>query len=334
MRILKFLLFIAIMLPTVGKTQSVSIDTVKSAPGITIETAVDKSEIYIGDLINYRLTVIHDSNIVLTPPPIGANLGAFDVKDYQADEEVRLPSGQIKLESRFLLTTFTTGDYVIPPIPVEFMLPDSSVKYLISEPTPIRVKSLLAESADTSDIRDIKGPIAFKEDRTIYYILGGILLLLLLVGGYLYWRIRRRRLGVTSPQDTRKPWEIAYEQLAVLEAKKYLPEKKFKLFYIELTDIIRAYLGRVYQIPALDMTTEEFLEATEKTEIPVEIKERLEAFLKFADLVKFAKLLPEPEKPAADFEEARFFVEQVRLAETAKMAPQAPAVTSGGGSHV
>ncbi|MEP0828078.1 MAG: hypothetical protein HRF51_06105 [bacterium] len=330
MRILKFLLFIAILFPTVGKAQSVSIDTVKSAPGITIETAVDKSEIYIGDLINYRLTVIHDSTIVLTPPPIGANLGAFDVKDYQADEEVRLPSGQIKLESRFLLTTFTTGDYVIPPIPVEFMLPDSSVKYLISEPTPIRVKSLLAESADTSDIRDIKGPIAFKEDRTIYYILGGILLLLL-VGGYLYWRIRRRRLGVTSPLDTRKPWEIAYEQLAVLEAKKYLPEKKFKLFYIELTDIIRAFLGRVYQIPALDMTTEEFLEAAEKTEIPVEIKERLEAFLKFADLVKFAKLLPEPEKPAADFEEARLFVEQIRLAETAKMAP---AVTSGGGSHV
>lgn len=323
----------AIFLPIVGNAQSVSVDTVKSAPGITIETAVDKSEIYIGDLINYRLTVIHDSNIVLTPPPIGANLGAFDVKDYQADGEVRLPNGQIKLESRFLLTTFTTGDYVIPPIPVEFMLPDSSVKYLISEPTPIRVKSLLAESADTSDIRDIKGPIVFKEDRTMYYVLGGVLLLLL-AGGYIYWRIRRRRAGLAAPLDTRKPWEIAFEQLALLESKKYLTEQKFKIFYIELTDIIRAFLGRVYQIPALDMTTEEFLVAVEKTEIPVEIKERLGIFLKFADLVKFAKLIPEPERPAADFEEARFFVEQVRLSEISKMALVAPRAAVGESANV
>ena len=52
---------------------STFIDTVKSAPGITIETEIDRAEIFIGDLINYRLTVYFDSNLILTPPPIGAN---------------------------------------------------------------------------------------------------------------------------------------------------------------------------------------------------------------------------------------------------------------------
>jgi len=146
-------------------------DTVQSAQGLSIESSVDRSEIYIGDLITYTLSVIYESTITLTPPPIGANLGAFDVKDYETDDETRLDDGRIKLHSSFILTTFTTGDYIIPPIPVEFMTADSVRKILISEPMPIKVKSLLAESADTADIRDIKGPIEFETPIPVYYYL-------------------------------------------------------------------------------------------------------------------------------------------------------------------
>ena len=52
MKLFEYLLIVVMFLPVLGNAQSVSIDTVKSAPGITVETAVDKSEIYIGDLIN------------------------------------------------------------------------------------------------------------------------------------------------------------------------------------------------------------------------------------------------------------------------------------------
>ena len=331
---MKTRLFIILLFLVPSVSSAAPTDTVKSAIGITVEAAVDKSEIYIGDLINYRLTVLHDSNIVLTPPPIGANLGAFDVKDYHSDEQAKLPDGRVKLESRFLLTTFTTGDYVIPPIPVEFMLPDSTVKYLISEPVPIRVKSLLAESADTTDIRDIKGPIEFPESRALYYYLGGALLLITLVGAYIYWRIRKKRLGLSGPIDTRTPWEIASEQLAFLKEKRYPEEQKFKLYYIELTEIVRAFMGRVYQIPVLDMTTEEFLFAAEETRIPNEVKIRLRDFLRFGDLVKFARLAPDSDKPSGDFEEARYFVEQVRIAETAHQAAVMAPAASGGGANV
>ena len=52
---------------------------------IEIKTSVDLAEAYIGDLITYTMTITYDSTIELVPPPLGANLGAFDVKDYQAD---------------------------------------------------------------------------------------------------------------------------------------------------------------------------------------------------------------------------------------------------------
>jgi hypothetical protein len=315
--------------------ETASPDTIKSAPGITVETSVDRSEIYIGDLINYRLTIIHDSNIVLTPPPIGANLGAFDVKDYQTDESTRLKDGRIKVESRFSLTTFTTGDYIIPPIPVEFMLPDSTVKYLISEPTPIKVKSLLAESSDTADIRDIKGPIEFKTSYALYYYFGGAFLILAAVAAYIFWRIRRKRMQQGEPVDLRKPWEIAFEELALLKEKNYPSDGQFKQFYVELTEIVRAYLGRIYTIPVLDMTTEEFLVVIMEEEIDEQLLSRLKSFLGFADLVKFAKLIPEMDKVIQDYDEAVNIVEYIRQVETSRVSVAGePIATTGGGLNV
>jgi hypothetical protein len=311
-------------------------DTVTSAPGITIETSVDRAEIYIGDLINYRLSIIYDSGLILTPPPVGANLGAFDVKDYKVDDEVRLEDGRVKLESRFRLTTFTTGDYVIPPIPVEFMLPDSTRKILISEPVPIKVRSLLADAADTADIRDIKGPFDFKAGLSLWYYLIGGAVLLGLVGFYIWWRIRRKRSGPSEPIDTRDPWEIAFEDLAVLKEKHYPASGEFKQFYVELSEIIRAYLQRIYEIPVLDMTTCEFLSAIIEKDFSEELYNRLKGFLEFSDLVKFAKLIPEPDKVESDYEEAVDLVEHVRQIElSGRVVPvTGTAGAASGGSDV
>lgn len=309
-------------------------DTVKSVPGVTIETSVDRAEIYIGDLINYRLTIIHDSDIILTPPPIGANLGAFDVKDYEVDDEVRLKDGRIRSESRFLLTTFTTGDYVIPPIPVEFMLPDSVKKFLISEPVPIKVKSLLADAADTADIRDIKGPMEFKSKLSAwYYVIGGVFILAVAI--LIWWWVRRKKALLSVPIDLRKPWEIAFEDLAFLKEKNYPVSGEFKQFYVELTGVVRAYLQRIFEIPVLDMTTYEFLTEIVQENIEEELYNRLKELLEFADLVKFAKLIPELERVETDYEEAVNIVEYIRQIEVSKISVPSTEMAgeiSGGGN--
>src|SRR3990170_2146812 len=117
---------------------------------------------YIGDLVNYTITVTYDSTIELLPPPLGANLGAFDVKDYQTDISTKLPDGRLKSESHFVLSTFTTGDYIIPPVPMAFELPDGSRKILLSESVPIKVNSLLLNADDSADIHPLKAPYEFQ----------------------------------------------------------------------------------------------------------------------------------------------------------------------------
>jgi len=310
-----FLMALIIITPAATRIKAddqVPIDTVKSAPGLSIESAVDRSEIYIGDLITYRLTIIYDSTYTLTSPPIGANLGAFDVKDYQSDQEEKLEDGRVKIESRFKLTTFTTGEYVIPPIPVEFMLPDSTRRVLISEPIPINVKSLLAESGDTTDIKDIKGPVSFESGLAWYYYFVGVLLLVIIVALIIWWRIRRRREGPVEPVDTRRPWEIAFADLAMLREKNLPQNEEYKLFYVELSEIVRAFLQRIYGIPVLDMTTYEFLQALIDHDVEESLYERYKKFLDFADLVKFAKFMPEIKKAESDYDEAVDIVEHLR----------------------
>jgi hypothetical protein len=331
--ILVFLILLAVF--SVGWTQNVP-DTVQSAPGIEIVSSVDRAEIYIGDLINYRLTIIHDSDIVLTPPPIGANLGAFDVKDYQADDEQSLEDGRIKIESRFLLTTFTTGDYIIPPIPIEYMLADSTKKILISEPVPICVKSLLAEDADTADIHDLKTLIEFKPKIPLWYYFAGGLLLILIVAVLVWWRIRRGRKKPTKPIDLRPPWEIASERLAILREKNYPASGEFKLYYVELSEIIRDFSQRIYEIPVLDMTTWEFLTAIVQKDVEEKLYNRLKRFLEFADLVKFAKLIPDLERVDFDFEEAVGMIDYIRQIELNRISVPVMSATAGdsGGANV
>ncbi len=311
------------------------IDTVQSLTGIEIITSVDRAEIFIGDLIQYKVEIIYDSTYELIPPPLGANLGAFDVKDYQSDIISKLPDGREKSESIFTLSTFTTGDYVIPPVPVGFILPDGSQKFLLSEGAPIKVKSMLENADDSTDIKPLKAQYEFERDMTLYFIWGGAALLLILMAAYYFWRRMRSKEDDGIPVDTRQPWEIAFEKIALFKQKDFIEKKQFKLFYIELTEIAREYLGKMYHVNVLDMTTEEFFEKFEDITLPDNIYDRSREFLRHADLVKFAKMVPKLDRLDDDFKFTYELIELVRIDyEKRKAAEEAAAKMKAGSEKV
>ncbi|MEW5993996.1 MAG: hypothetical protein AB1744_06330 [Candidatus Zixiibacteriota bacterium] len=310
-------------------------DTVESLPGIEITTSVDRADMYVGDIITYTLAITYDSTLELIPPPLGANLGAFDVKDYDSDKRSILPDGRLKSVSSFKLSTFTTGDYIIPPIPVAFTLPDSSQKVVLSEAVPISVKSLLGEGADTADIRPLKTQYEFKRDLTRYYLWGGIGLFILLLFVIIVWLYLWKKRRAVKPVDLRPAWEIAFERLALLKQQPLLSKGRFKEYYIELTEIVREYLGRMYDLNVLDMTTEEFLERFLEFELPQGLHDNVGRFLRHADLVKFARFVPESERAEADFTFVHAMVEQVRADhERRRAAMLVPAGAGQGGAQL
>ncbi len=308
-----------------------SADTVLSLPGIEIKTSVDKAEVYIGDLINYTISITYDSSYELIPPPLGANLGAFDVKDYKPDTATKLKDGRIRSDNTFVLSTFTTGDYVIPPIPVIFKLKDGTRKALLSESVPIKVKSLLLNSSDSADIKPLKAQYEFKRNLTPYYVWGGIVLLVLLIFGLWLYRRLTRKKEIEEPVDLRPAWEIAFEKLAFLKQKNLIAEKQYKPYYFELTDILRAYQGKMFKFNAMDMTSEEFFAMFALQDIPDGLLPRTRALLNHADLVKFAKYVPEDARAEEDFEEVHRMIEEVRADYERKQQPEVHITNGNGG---
>lgn len=294
------------------------VDTVGSLPGIQVETSVDKAEIYIGDLITYTVAITYDSTIELIPPPLGANLGMFDVKDYQPDIESKLPDGRIRSETVFKVSTFTTGDYVIPPVPVIFNMPDSTKKAVLAEPVPIKVLSMLENAGDSVDIHPLKAQFEFQRDYTRYYIWGALALVVVIGAVVLIWILIRRRKLKEEPVDMRPPWEIAFEKLAMLREKNLISQERYKEYYFELTETYRDFLGRIYEIDVLEMTTEEFLERFDKIELPGNTYDDSMALLRHADLVKFAKQVPEPGRPDTDLQAAHDMIETIRVEQERK----------------
>jgi len=308
----QFVLLILLLTLAITAAAQNEADTVSSLPGIEITTSVDLAEAYIGDLITYSVVITYDTTYELIPSPLGANLGAFDVKDYEPDIETILDDGRIMNRTTFVLSTFTTGDYIIPPLPIGFRLPDSSLKAILAEPVPIRIVSLLESESDSLDIRALKKPYEFPRNYTYYYVWGS-LAAIVLAGGFFLWWWWRRRKKVADAVDLRPPWEIALERLAFLKESDLILKGEYKTFYLELTEITRGYLGRMYNSDVLEMTTEQLLDCFSEVPLPENLYEQLSAYFKHADMVKFARYVPENERTAGDFDFTHTMIEKVRV---------------------
>lgn len=281
---------------------------------IDVTASVDKQSAYIGDLIEYMIIISYDSTIQLTPPAAGANLGGFEVKDYEFGEEEKLDDGKRRQIISFKLRTFTTGDYVIPPLPIEYKTADSTVKYISADPIKIFIKSLLAEgeNVDSLQPRPLKAQASLAAtSKTLWLIIGAVMIVLAAATVY-YIRRRRRAVEPEAYVDPRPPWEIAYTDLAMLKNKNLAEQGEVKIYYFELSEIMKRYLGRKFEFGAVDMTTTEIGDYLSARSFDENIYKELVDFFEHADLVKFAKYLPAADRPGADWDTAYDLVTKTR----------------------
>lgn len=260
---------------------------------ISVESNVDRATITIGDRILYTLKITTHPKVKLKPLALGSNLGAFEVKDYKIYDPEKTKEGKIINKSEYVITTFTTGEYVIPPITINYTDPKGEKKQIKSEPLFIWVKSVGASESDKEDIRGLKPPIDVSGGYWAYLLILPILALLT-AGGFLYYRQKAKGLALPKiPEELLKPaWEVAILELDSLRNSDILEKKQIKKYFIILSDIIRKYIERRYEIPALDRTTEEIRVEIKRTKLDQKVSELIYNLLAFCDLVKFAKYIP------------------------------------------
>jgi hypothetical protein len=270
-----------------------SILLAKESP-ITISSSVDKSRITIGDLFTYTVSVTHDKDIDIEMPGLGVNLGQFEIRDYEVYDPKKEKQKVIS-KVDYILSTFFTGDFEIPPLTIKYKtLKDTVFNTLSTEKINIIVESVKA--SEKGDIIDIKSPLLIPKNLWYllrWFVLGGGILFICFLAILIYKR-KKAGKGLLPVKEIppRPPHEIALEALDKLKTSDLLTLGEVKQFYIEISEIIRQYIGGRYFVVAMEMTTTDVLLGLKTSNINNDEFELFKIFLNRCDLVKFAKYIP------------------------------------------
>jgi hypothetical protein len=152
----------------------------------------------------------------------------------------------------------------------------------------------------------------------ILYVLLAILCITLIIIGIIKYLASRKQIIDEEPHpiiDPRKAHEIAYDELIALKEKQLWQSQQFKLYYTELTEILRRYIYNRYTIEAMEQTTDdiisEFRQNKQLREKKNEIK-LLSDVLRLADLVKFAKYQPLPDECSRSLSQVETFIDNTK----------------------
>lgn len=131
-----------------------------------------------------------------------------------------------------------------------------------------------------------------------------------------YKKTQEKARTILQQEDTRPSNEIALSKIDALLNSGLWEQHQYKLFYITLSDILREYLWRQFQIDASADTTIELLRRVKNMPAMAQLLFPLRSFLNSSDLVKFAKVVPEEAVRNKDVETLRQIIRETSPKET------------------
>ena len=272
-----------------------------------VSISTNTTSIKIGEQIQYKITVKGLNNIVF--PTIKLD----SLKKVELVEALPTDTLKNQLEKKYLLTSFDSGVYVIPQ--QEILINNS--KYL-TDSLLINVATVKVDTLKQKmyEIKAVKSePKTFDDYK---HLLWWLLIILAIIGVALYFIFRKKKEKEIIVYVA--PIQEAFQRLKELDEKQLLQQNKVKIYYSELTDIVRTYIEKDIHIPALESTTNELIETindfneSSNLGISKETIQQLKRVLQSADLVKFAKSNPIVEEIKADRNTVELILKDTQIA--------------------
>ena len=278
-----------------------------------LKTSIDTTTIRIGEQFHLSFTVSPLGKVHF--PELKDKLGKIEVLD-----SVPVDTLNQTLIKRFLLTSFDSGRWVIPQQEILINHQKYLTDSIIINVGTVKVDTLKQPLFPIKTIKD--EPFALIDARPYLWWIIGVMALLALA---LYLLLRKKGIRIIKKRIV-PPFIIAMDRLKALDQKQLIKSQQLKVFYIELTDIIRRYIEEDLSIPALESTSDELLSTisdfneSSHLEIDKQTIEKLNDLLKSADLVKFAKYKPNINQAEADRLVAEFILNGLKPKEKKEVA--------------
>jgi hypothetical protein len=280
--------------PSIGAAQQPA----KAAP-VTVTGQVDKSAIWVGDVLRYTLQVVHDANVELVLDNFTKDrlpVTPFTVRDIEI-RRGNWAGGKQAAKITLLLTTLTAGEseLTIPPVQVYYFIRDAGgtkgerpVDTIAAPAVKVGLRSALVPdnlAPRTAKILPAPGLAAVLTPLVLG--LAGLLFLL----AYAVWRLWQR---MHSDDATRKlsreaREKIAQGSLARVRTNMAASGTDPRQWSGEMAAAVRAVVAELYQIPAASLTPQEIEAALMKDGVDMGLIAQIKTILARCEDLRYGK---------------------------------------------
>ena len=284
---------------------------------LIVSATLDSTTLFIGDQTDLHLRAIGEVGEQVSMPVLDKELiSGVEIVDRTIVDTLSLKDGRVQYDQYLTVTSFKDSLFYIAPLP--FVSGDDTVW---SEGLTLNVVQPFEMDTTDMAITDIKG--VYKAPIWWWGIFRWVLLAVLLAGVgvagyYLITYLQRRKLEDAGNEVVTEPLrpaeEVALEKLDAIKEKKIWQQGQVKEYYTQLTDVVREYIARRFEVSSVEQTSDETLrDIRPLLSERKDLYDQLRKMLTLADLVKFAKWSTTPDENELSLRNAYTFVKETTI---------------------
>ena len=284
---------------------------------LIVSATLDSTTLFIGDQTDLHLRAIGEVGEQVSMPVLDKELiSGVEIVDRTIVDTLSLKDGRVQYDQYLTVTSFKDSLFYIAPLP--FVSGDDTVW---SEGLTLNVVQPFEMDTTDMAITDIKG--VYKAPIWWWGIFRWVLLAVLLAGVgvagyYLITYLQRRKLEDAGNEVVTEPLrpaeEVALEKLDAIKEKKIWQQGQVKEYYTQLTDVVREYIARRFEVSSVEQTSDETLrDIRPLLSERKDLYDQLRKMLTLADLVKFAKWSTTPDENELSLRNAYTFVRETTI---------------------
>lgn|GEM_PF-2095661 len=279
--------FVVVVSVSGGRVAGAGAATVEGPFPVRVHTTVRADSVTVGERFAVDVEFAYpDSLRALAPGPLReGNCRVLDFHYGRSHGEVARKGWSSRTAKITAMTTDLKAAR-LPAVHARFVTPRGDTVVASGDDVEIPVRSLVAAGDSLAPLKSQwvapRGVPAWVE-AALALVLAGLLVL--------WWWRRRRRAPVEEPAVPALPADYrALTELSRIEREGILERGQYKTYYSRVTGVVRQYIGERFAVEAMESTSDELVDALGRKGLSVE---ELPPMLAEADLVKFARYVPD-----------------------------------------